>query len=214
MPAGDARGAGRPRQVRRLGRLGAREQHLPRPARGLPRGLGADWQRPQGDPESRGLRRCPSLEAQRPLHLEDRHRRDLRCHQAPRLRGRADPRARLGGRPLHWTPAGRGGGAEPLHRRRARTEAASQGLIPRFEIVAGHPANQIVYRAEQNGVDLIVVGHRGRSFFERLLVGSVSKQSVFRRWLFSLSNDSRSVAVRGHFGNLFYDSTRALQSII
>lgn len=57
-----------------------------------------------------------------------------------------------------------------------KTEAASQGLIPRFEIVAGHPANQIVYRAEQNGVDLIVVGHRGRSFFERLLVGSVSKQ--------------------------------------
>ena len=57
-----------------------------------------------------------------------------------------------------------------------KTEAASQGLIPHFEIVAGHPANQIVYRAEQNGVDLIVVGHRGRSFFERLLVGSVSKQ--------------------------------------
>jgi len=59
-----------------------------------------------------------------------------------------------------------------------KAEAANQGLNPRFEVVAGHPANQIVYRAEQDGVDLIVVGHRGKGFFERLLVGSVSKQVV------------------------------------
>ena len=59
-----------------------------------------------------------------------------------------------------------------------KAEAANQGLNPRFEVVAGHPSNQIVYRAEQDGIDLIVVGHRGKGFFERLLVGSVSKQVV------------------------------------
>jgi nucleotide-binding universal stress UspA family protein len=59
-----------------------------------------------------------------------------------------------------------------------KAEAAKEGLEPRLEVVAGHPANQIVYRAEQDEVDLIVVGHRGKGFFERLLVGSVSKQVV------------------------------------
>jgi nucleotide-binding universal stress UspA family protein len=59
-----------------------------------------------------------------------------------------------------------------------KAEAAKEGLEPRLEVVAGHPANQIVYRAERDGVDLIVVGHRGKGFFERLLVGSVSKQVV------------------------------------
>ncbi|MCA1604085.1 MAG: universal stress protein [Acidobacteria bacterium] len=59
-----------------------------------------------------------------------------------------------------------------------KAEAAKEGLEPRLEVVAGHPAKQIVYRAERDGVDLIVVGHRGKGFFERLLVGSVSKQVV------------------------------------
>jgi nucleotide-binding universal stress UspA family protein len=59
-----------------------------------------------------------------------------------------------------------------------KAQAAKEGLEPRFEVAEGHPANQIVYRAERDGVDLIVVGHRGKGFFERLLVGSVSKQVV------------------------------------
>lgn len=59
-----------------------------------------------------------------------------------------------------------------------KAEGANEGLNPRFDMVAGHPANQIVHRAEQDRVDLIVVGHRGKGFFERLLVGSVSKQVV------------------------------------
>lgn len=45
-----------------------------------------------------------------------------------------------------------------------------------FEIKAGHPAEQIIYYAEKNHVDHIVVGHRGNTFFERLLLGSVAKQ--------------------------------------
>jgi nucleotide-binding universal stress UspA family protein len=57
-----------------------------------------------------------------------------------------------------------------------KAQADAQGVIPRFDVVVGHPANQIVFRAEQDEVDLIVMGHRGKTFFKRLLVGSVSKQ--------------------------------------
>lgn len=48
----------------------------------------------------------------------------------------------------------------------------------RHEIVIGHPAEQIVLYAESHGIDHIVVGHRGRSLFERWLVGSVARQVV------------------------------------
>jgi nucleotide-binding universal stress UspA family protein len=52
-----------------------------------------------------------------------------------------------------------------------RAEAANQGLNPRFEVVASHPANQIVYRAEQDGIDLIVVGHWGQGLLRTPLGG-------------------------------------------
>ena len=45
-----------------------------------------------------------------------------------------------------------------------------------FEIAVGHPTEQIIHHAEQHGADLIVMGHRGKTFFERLRLGSVSKQ--------------------------------------
>jgi len=48
----------------------------------------------------------------------------------------------------------------------------------RFDVVVGHPAEQIIYYADRNGVDLIVVGDRGRSKLARLLLGSVSKNVV------------------------------------
>ena len=57
-----------------------------------------------------------------------------------------------------------------------QARAAKAGVKATFAVVVGHPAEQIVYYAENHAVDHIVMGHRGRSFFHRWLVGSVSKQ--------------------------------------
>lgn len=59
-----------------------------------------------------------------------------------------------------------------------RRAADQQGVKPDFRIVVGHPAEQIIYTAEKEGVDHIVLGHRGKSFFERWRLGSVSKQVI------------------------------------
>lgn len=59
-----------------------------------------------------------------------------------------------------------------------RSRAEAQGLHPDFRVVVGHPAEQIIYLAEREGVDHIVLGHRGKSFFERWRLGSVSKQVI------------------------------------
>jgi len=47
-----------------------------------------------------------------------------------------------------------------------------------FAVAVGHPADQIVRYAERHSIDHIVVGHRGRALFDRLLVGSVARQVV------------------------------------
>lgn len=64
--------------------------------------------------------------------------------------------------------------AQVLHplKSRVRDRAA------KFQIAIGHPAEQIVLYAESQGIDHIVVGHRGRSMFERWLVGSVARQVI------------------------------------
>jgi nucleotide-binding universal stress UspA family protein len=46
------------------------------------------------------------------------------------------------------------------------------------QVVVGHPAEQILRYAETHGIDHIVVGNRGRSLFERLLLGSIARQVV------------------------------------
>lgn len=55
---------------------------------------------------------------------------------------------------------------------------ATSGVKAVFEVAVGHPAEQIIYHADRYLVDLIVLGHRGKSLFRRLLLGSVSKQVV------------------------------------
>ena len=64
--------------------------------------------------------------------------------------------------------------AQVLHPLKTRVGARAT----KFEIAIGHPAEQIVLYAEAQGVDHIVVGHRGRSMFERWLVGSVARQVI------------------------------------
>jgi nucleotide-binding universal stress UspA family protein len=64
--------------------------------------------------------------------------------------------------------------AQVLHPLKTRAGARAA----KFEIAIGHPAEQIVLYAEAQGVDHIVVGHRGRSMFERWLVGSVARQVI------------------------------------
>ena len=48
----------------------------------------------------------------------------------------------------------------------------------RCEVVVGHPAEQLLRYAETHGIDHIVVGNRGRSLFERLLLGSIARQVI------------------------------------
>lgn len=59
-----------------------------------------------------------------------------------------------------------------------KAQASSQGVRLHFEVAVGHPAEQIIRHAEQFKAELIVIGHRGKSLFERLRLGSVSKQVI------------------------------------
>jgi nucleotide-binding universal stress UspA family protein len=55
-----------------------------------------------------------------------------------------------------------------------RGKAAAARVTPLFEIASGHPAEQILYRADSWRADHIVLGHRGKNMFQRWLMGSVS----------------------------------------
>lgn len=57
-----------------------------------------------------------------------------------------------------------------------KEKANTFGFTPAFKVTVGHPAEQIVYQSEQLGIDHIVMGHRGKTFFQRWLLGSVAKQ--------------------------------------
>lgn len=55
---------------------------------------------------------------------------------------------------------------------------AALGDLPQVEVaqIWGHTAEAICDYASEHGVDLIVIGSRGRSAFVRLLLGSISTQ--------------------------------------
>jgi nucleotide-binding universal stress UspA family protein len=54
--------------------------------------------------------------------------------------------------------------------------AKDLGVELQTDIAVGHPVEQIVHRAEADHVDLIVLGRRGRSRFEKMLVGSTAEK--------------------------------------
>lgn len=54
--------------------------------------------------------------------------------------------------------------------------AQEVGVTMVSEVVAGHPAEQIVHLAEMRHVDLVVLGSRGRSKVSRWMLGSVSER--------------------------------------
>ena len=59
-----------------------------------------------------------------------------------------------------------------------RRRAEDRGLTLETRILVGHPAEQIIRLAASTQVDLIVVGHRGRSRIREWISGSVSKRVV------------------------------------
>ena len=55
-----------------------------------------------------------------------------------------------------------------------RAQAPSLGLRLHFEVAVGHPAEQIIRYAEEHTIDVIAIGHRGKTFIERWRLGSIS----------------------------------------
>jgi len=62
------------------------------------------------------------------------------------------------------------------HFRSIVQRAQDLGVELETDIAVGHPVEQIVHRAEVDHVDLIVLGRRGRSRFEKMLVGSTAEK--------------------------------------
>lgn len=56
--------------------------------------------------------------------------------------------------------------------------AKKEGLEIRKWIPAGHPAEEILKLAEEQSIDLIVMGTLGRSGFEKFLLGSVADKVI------------------------------------
>lgn len=60
-----------------------------------------------------------------------------------------------------------------------KSRAPSLSVHHHFKIAVGHPAEQIIRHAEDEyKADLIVMGHRGHALFDRLRLGSISKQVI------------------------------------
>lgn len=62
------------------------------------------------------------------------------------------------------------------HFTKLRDRARQASVTARFEVRVGHPADQIIHMANLEAVDMIVMGHRGKSMIQRWLLGSISKR--------------------------------------
>ena len=60
--------------------------------------------------------------------------------------------------------------------RKILEKAQTIGLNVRTDMAVGHPGEQIIHRAEADGIDLIILGRRGRSMISRMMLGSVSER--------------------------------------
>jgi nucleotide-binding universal stress UspA family protein len=56
--------------------------------------------------------------------------------------------------------------------------AEAAGLEIESNIVEGHPADEIIKYAEENSIDLIVMGTLGKSGLDRFLLGSVADKVI------------------------------------
>jgi nucleotide-binding universal stress UspA family protein len=56
--------------------------------------------------------------------------------------------------------------------------ARTHGVEVKTDMAVGHPAEQIIHRAEADGIDLIILGRRGRSMISRMMLGSVSERAL------------------------------------
>ena len=57
-----------------------------------------------------------------------------------------------------------------------RQKSSGQNISLRFETMVGHPAEQIIFFAEAKNIDHIIMGHRGKTLFQKWLLGSVAKR--------------------------------------
>jgi len=64
------------------------------------------------------------------------------------------------------------------HMSRLSATVGPDGPVPVVHVLEGHPVEQLLALAERHQVDHIVLGHRSKGMFERLLMGSVAKRVV------------------------------------
>lgn len=62
------------------------------------------------------------------------------------------------------------------HFTKMKVRANTMGLNIECLIRVGHPAEQIVFMADDRKIDAIVMGHRGESLIQKWLLGSVAKR--------------------------------------
>lgn len=65
-----------------------------------------------------------------------------------------------------------------LATRRLAARLGTCGLRARDRVVSGDPADVLIQAAQDEGADLLAVGHRGRSAVTQLLLGSVARKVV------------------------------------